>query len=170
MVLRSLGRRFLRSQSHLKTKEKFFSFSIKLTIRGEMLDFETITTRLGISPTHTYKCNGFEEDEKQDAWYYMLKGEGTEKIEAVARDFFNAISGAHFALEQVPSASAEVNLHIHSDLAQIYFEVPQNLLCDLVQCRIPFGISVLSWGMVWDEDRARPDAQGEGSPVQYGKS
>ena len=123
---------------------------ITLVIRGAELDTDLLTQSMKINPTCIYKYNAKEGGEELDAWYFSTKYERLEKLDTLMQEFLDKIKHISSTLETVPDISCEFDLHVHSELAQIYFELPQSVTWQLLQFGFPFGISVLSWGGVED--------------------
>ncbi|MGI6247987.1 MAG: hypothetical protein ACOYJX_01080 [Acutalibacteraceae bacterium] len=137
-------------QNNSKNNPPFSSFVISLILRGEKKDLDLLSSSIEIMPTDTYAPDGNENGEL-DAWYFRIKSESLEQLEVVSNEFFDKIKDINFILDKIITIKAEINLHVHAELAQIHFELPQSMLDNLVQIKIPFGISILSWGMVEDK-------------------
>lgn len=128
--------------------KSFLSFSLTLVVRGDNLDLDSISSSLGISPSSVYKSSGAEDSEKQDAWYYKMKIENVHELSTKSKLFFHSINKAREKLSFREGMTLKIILHIHSDMAQVYFDLPEDFLNDLCHCHIPFGISILDWGQI----------------------
>ena len=137
-------------QKNIK-EDKLICFWLKLIIRGENIDFKRLTNLLGICPTDTYKWNGTKNAEPLDAWYYRIKIESTEQLEALSLKFFDTISVVR-KLKNDHNYKPEIVFCIHSDMAQIYFDLPKSIIKYLEKLEIPIAFSILSWGMVEDRN------------------
>ena len=126
----------------------FISFTLTLAIRGINMNFEQLNNKLEIMPTRTYKWNGSIESEKYDAWYYQIKADNMTDLVSASEVFFQKVSGINHITIDRYDMTAEIILHIHSELAQVYFDFPQALMRKLSLYDIPFSISILSWGEV----------------------
>lgn len=147
--LPSHGRSWKNLRKNIKNNtNKFLCFTLKLIIRGENIDFDLLTSLLEITPTDTYKWNGSENEEKLDAWYYRVKISSIDCLESISIEFFSMISDVGIKLENFNTLKPEIVFHVHADMAQVYFNLPQSMIVSLEKLKIPFGISILSWGMV----------------------
>jgi hypothetical protein len=132
----------------LNEGKSFLSFSLTLAVRGDNLDLDSVSSTLGISPSSVYKSSGAKDTEKQDAWYYKVKAKDIHEFSTISKLFFQSINKASDKLSFSDDITLRIILHIHSDIAQVYFDLPEDFLNDLSQCNIPFGISILDWGLV----------------------
>ncbi|MHB1455043.1 MAG: hypothetical protein ACYCYM_13965 [Saccharofermentanales bacterium] len=142
------GRSWKSLLNYSKNNDSFLSFSLTLIVRGDDLDSNWLTSYLGITPTQTYKYNGSVNEERLNAWYFKLKANDIYQLNSVSNEFFQIIKDVGVKLVDKNTITAEIVLHIHAELAQVYFDFPQNMISDLAQSRIPFGISILDWGEV----------------------
>lgn len=127
----------------------FLDFTIKLIIRGKSLDFDLISYILNLEPSSRYKWDGSPCDEVFDAWYYIKKSIDIKQLELISNEFFNEIAKINTVRKIMKEKiETEICLHIHSEMAQIYVDLPKNMLNSLSKLEIPFSISILSWGMV----------------------
>ena len=146
MGLLSHGRSSTTLRKHSKNNEPFLSFSLTLVIRENDLDIDWLTTYLGINPTHTYIFSGLENEEKDNAWYYRLTADDKYQLDSVSNNFFDTIRDVGVKLVDLNNIEARIILHVHAELAQVYFEFPENMVDCLSKCRIPFSISIFDWG------------------------
>jgi len=124
----------------------FLSFSLTLVVRGENLDLDWLSTYLGINPTQTYKSTGAANEEKLDAWNYRLTADHVSQLNTVSNEFFETTKEVGRRLTDKDTIQAQIILHVHAELAQVYFDIPQNMIIELAQCGIPFGISIFDGG------------------------
>jgi hypothetical protein len=81
-----------------------------------------------------------------------VKTNWNDNLESIATEFFATIRDVGIKLESQNVFRPEIVLHVHTDMAQTYFDLPQCVIWNLGNLKIPFGISLLSWGMVEDEN------------------
>jgi hypothetical protein len=144
----------------------FASGSCSLIIYGnDKLNFDEIKENLKIKPSNIvkkgeikYKCGG---EIKSDAWIYKIEmEEGKEPNETLERLLKDLKPSIGYLKKLDESVDVSITCYVQSDLAQIGFDFSSDVIRDLAELSIKFGISILSWGQV-EMNEAEDDDIGE---------
>jgi hypothetical protein len=129
-------------------EESKFRYSASLRIFGEKLDFDDITTHLGIPPTRTHR-KGERKGErspeyKHDLWSYSPSVERErplhEHIDTLWADIKHA---KDYLLSLKKFATVNVFLTYSSNVDMAGVEVPYTSLEMFKELEIPFGLSIV---------------------------
>jgi len=137
----------IKKLNKVNSDEPFLAFSLTLIVRGKELDLDLITSKMGLVPTQQYKSNGTVNTEPLDAWYYKLKTNDESELRMMSKRFFQDIGLVGVKLDKM-ELDYKVILHIQSSMAQVYFDLPPEIIESLYQSHLPFAISILDWGEV----------------------
>lgn len=129
-------------------EEPVFHYSATLWIFGEKLDFDDITARLVVSPTHIHR-KGERKGERSrghlhDMWFYTPSVERErplhEHIDALWAEIKHA---KDYLLSLKKIATVDVFLTYSSNVDTAGVEVPYTSLEMFKELEVPFGLSIV---------------------------
>ena len=131
----------------------------RLLIRGQDQNFSEIEAMLGIKATsafkkgHHYDNNEIFKPLTHDVWIFSIDFDDCKSSEQALEELLSLLKPSAEYLQQLSrNLSVQLRWFIQSDYAQIYFELPANLLKALSDMNLKLEISIFSWGGVEDGD------------------
>lgn len=129
-------------------EEDKFYYSASLRIFGDQLDFEDISSNLGLMPTNVHRKGDRKGEEspayKDDFWRYSPdvdeEKELAEHIDSLWKDIKHA---KDYLLMLKKSATVDVFLGYRSNNDMAGIEIPYTSLEMFIELQIPFGLSVV---------------------------
>ncbi|MCH5185393.1 MAG: DUF4279 domain-containing protein [Oscillospiraceae bacterium] len=121
---------------------------ISLTIYGDKLNFDNITSILELQPTKTIRKgdnirNNNRFVAEKDLWIYEKKYNDLESLNISLTDFLEEIEKIKNTDNKLEK---RVRIYIQSEPAQIFFSLPQVILKKISDLKLDMDISILSWG------------------------
>ena len=131
-----------------EAEELYFAHSASLRIFGEEIDFEMITRRLGLEPTHCHR-RGERRSPRSDPWPHDMWRYRADLPEE--RDLYEHIDllwsqiqhSKEFLLSLKEHATVDVFLGYRSNCDTAGVDVPASSLELFVELDVPFALSVI---------------------------
>lgn len=128
--------------------EPYFHFSATLRIHGDGLDFDAITTAMGLQPTHTHKKGDSRRPGghpyRDDAWHYSADLPEEAPLDAHLQALWADVAPAReFLLSLKAQHRVDVFCGYRSDSDHAGFQVEPKSLAIFTALEIPFGVSVI---------------------------
>ncbi|MBS3899808.1 MAG: DUF4279 domain-containing protein [Dethiobacter sp.] len=137
--------------------EYFVSTKVWLIIKGEELDFNEISNKLGVSPLIIRRKGELLNNEfghsEYDLWLYQISDNSnsplSEQLISLNQIF---LSKEKYFKELGDKYKLVVRCSYHSDLAQGELTISPEIFKIFYTCNISLEISFLSWGKVLDDE------------------
>ena len=119
----------------------FFNFSATLRIGGDGLDFEEISRKLGLTPTHTHQKGGRR---KHDMWSYKVPVAREQPLENHIMALWDAVR-PHISYLRDLKRKFQVDIFCgyRSNSGTAGFQVDHRCLGLFSELEVPFGVSVI---------------------------
>jgi hypothetical protein len=126
----------------------YFNYSASLRISGQSLDFEEVSSRLGLTPTHVHRQGErrgmLSPPYKQDMWSYTIPIDEDSKLDEHLRALWDTLSPHKtFLLEIKKKCTVDIFCGYRSNHWGAGIEISPEALVMFTELHIPFGISVI---------------------------
>lgn len=128
--------------------EPYFAFMASLRIFGDALDLDSITTSMGLKPTHTHRRGDSRRPGgppyRDDAWFYSSGLPEAASLDAHLQSLWSDVAPARaFLLSLKANNRVDVFCGYRSNSDHAGFEVQPKSLLIFTELEIPFGVSVI---------------------------
>lgn len=125
-----------------------------LLIAGDGLDFEAISTALGLESTDVRHKGEIinrlpEVVAERDEWYHEIELTQSNDVDKAMNDLLETLALHKEKLAVLRERYTIIlRMHVKSDYARIFYRLMPDTLARLAKTGVPLEVSVLSWGKI----------------------
>ena len=125
-----------------------------LLITGDNLDFEAISTALGLESTDVRHKGEIinrlpEIVAESDEWYHEIELTQSNDVDKAMNDLLETLAMHKEKLAVLREQYTIIlRMHVKSDYARIFYRLMPDTLARLAKTGVPLEVSVLSWGKI----------------------
>ena len=129
-------------------EEYYFAYSASLRIFGRILDFDTITNRLGLSPTTIYRKGDRRTSRstpyEHDMWLYKVSLPETDPLEKHIEFLWSQLKHhKEYLLSLKRDLTVDVFLGYRSNCDHAGIDLPSSALEIFTELKTPFSLSII---------------------------